>query len=99
MAFVAERRSLPELVAGDWDQALLNEAIPERFHPRFDVSGIRYESHQPPLYYLLSAPVYSATSSSSLRARVLALRAISIVLGLVRVSSPSSSLRAGAGHS
>jgi 4-amino-4-deoxy-L-arabinose transferase-like glycosyltransferase len=82
VAFVAERHAFPELVAGDWDQDLLNGAIPERFHPRFDVSSIRYESHQPPLYYLLSAPVYSATSSLSLRARVLALRAVSIVLGL-----------------
>jgi hypothetical protein len=82
VAFVAERRALPELMAGDWDQSLLNEAIPERFHPRFDIGSIRYESHQPPLYYLISAPVYTATSSASLRARVLALRAISIVLGL-----------------
>jgi hypothetical protein len=82
VAFVAERRALPELVAGDWDQSLLTQAIPERFHPRFDISSIRYESHQPPLYYVLSAPVYSATSAASLRARVLALRAVSITLGL-----------------
>jgi hypothetical protein len=82
IAFVAERLALPELVAGDWDQSLLSEAIPERFHPRFDVSSMRYESHQPPLYYLIGAPVYSATSSASLRARVLALRGISIMLGL-----------------
>jgi hypothetical protein len=83
IAFVAERQALPELAPGDWDVSLLNAAIPERFHPRFDVSGLGYESHQPPLYYLISMPVYSVTSSASLRARVLALRGVSIALGVL----------------
>jgi hypothetical protein len=83
IAYVAERHALPELTAGDWDLDLLSQAIPERFHPRFDVSTMRYESHQPPLYYLISAPLYSATTGSSLRVRVLVLRAASIALGLL----------------
>ncbi|HEX3245827.1 MAG TPA: hypothetical protein VHX16_10520 [Chloroflexota bacterium] len=82
VAYVAERHAFPELTRGDWDLDLLGQAIPERFSPRFDVSALRYESHQPPLYYLMSAPLYWATSGSSLRARVLILRGVSIALGL-----------------
>ncbi|MFN0070514.1 MAG: hypothetical protein ACKVVP_03355, partial [Chloroflexota bacterium] len=83
IAHIVEHREFPELTTGDWDAALLDQAIPERFHPRFEVSSIRYEAHQPPLYYLLGAPVYAATAQVSLRARVFAVRGISIALGLL----------------
>lgn len=83
VAAIAERGRIPVLVAGDWDADLLGRATADRFHPRYDVSSIRYEAHQPPLYYLLSAPVYKLVAQASLRVRVLALRGVSIVLGLV----------------
>src|SRR5215212_6507969 len=83
IAELAEHGALPVLRAGDWDASLLNAAIPERFHPRFSIESIRYEAHQPPLYYVLSAPIYKLTESRPLRTRVIALRAVSIALGLV----------------
>jgi hypothetical protein len=44
-----------------------------------------YEAHHGPLYYLLSAPVYQAFSSSSLPARTTALRLFSLLLGSITV--------------
>lgn len=83
IAEIAELARLPVLEPGDWDAPLLERLKEERFHPRYSVDQLRYESHQPPLYYLLAVPVYRATAGASLRARVLALRLVSITLGLL----------------
>ena len=57
---VAESASLPVLQPGDWDSELLERLKSERFPAGADVSAIRYESHQPPLYYLVAAPAAGA---------------------------------------
>src|SRR5262249_38112760 len=58
VAFVAETGGLPELRQGDWDSALLERLKTGTLQPGDSISAIRYESWQPPLFYLLAAPVY-----------------------------------------
>jgi 4-amino-4-deoxy-L-arabinose transferase-like glycosyltransferase len=73
---VATTGSFPVLQAGDYDQAYLSELTSEGFPPDKPVDSLRYESHQPPLYYLLAAPVYLATGGA-----LLPLRLFSLALG------------------
>jgi 4-amino-4-deoxy-L-arabinose transferase-like glycosyltransferase len=56
--YLVAHRRLPELQMGDYDQAYLNQITEKRFPPDWSIDSIRYEYHQPPLYYLLLAPVY-----------------------------------------
>ncbi len=75
---IATKRSLPVLRDGDFDQgmiALLQEA---RFASIFSIDSLRYESYQPPLYYLSAAPVFWATNGD-----LLALRVYNVLVGLV----------------
>jgi hypothetical protein len=68
----------PVIEAGDWDSAYLSRLTTSRFHPD-DLSGlaaIQYEDHQPPLYYLLAAPLFQLTDGS-----LTALRLLSVVIG------------------
>ena len=67
---------LPELVPGCYDQAYLDRLKAERFPPDLPVDGICYEFHQPPLYYLLAAPIYMVSDG-----HLLALRLFSVMLG------------------
>ena len=71
---VAANANLPVLRPGDWDAELLERLKAERFPPGADVSTIRYESHQPPLYYLLAAPFAGGG--------VVPMRLISITIGV-----------------
>ncbi len=73
---VAEGRGLPVLQAGDYDAAMLERIKAEKFPPAMPVDSIRYEFWQPPLYYVLAAPIYVAAGGS-----LLALRLFSVVLG------------------
>ncbi len=78
---IAETGQFPILVAGDYDQALLEKLTATRFPPGESVDSIRYESHQPPLYYVLAAPVYLLARPFSLDGQVLGLRLFSTLLG------------------
>lgn len=84
---VAGRGCCPLIEAGDWDNALLERLKGRRFTPFVDGGGggvnelhllptIQYEDHQPPLYYMLLAPVYAASGGS-----LTALRLASVVIG------------------
>ncbi|MBI2755778.1 MAG: glycosyltransferase family 39 protein [Chloroflexi bacterium] len=75
---VAETGSLPVLQAGDWDGALLERLKSTRFPPTESIDAIRYESWQPPLYYVLAAPVYAAAPPA---ARLAWLRFLDVLLG------------------
>ncbi|MBI4491312.1 MAG: DUF2142 domain-containing protein [Chloroflexi bacterium] len=77
--------ALPELRPGDWDAVRLDYLKTYRFPPGESIADLRYESHQPPLYYLLAAPLLLASEPFGQRASVLALRALSIVLGALVV--------------
>jgi len=77
---IAEGRGLPVLQPGDYDQGYLERIKGAKFPPSMPIDSIRYESWQPPLYYLLAAPIYLATGGS-----LLALRLFSVALGGVVV--------------
>src|SRR5437867_7423051 len=78
--------ALPVLRPGDWDADLLERLKAARFPAGGDVSAIRYESHQPPLYYLLLAPLARATAASE-RDQIVALRLGSVAIGLVALAA------------
>ena len=73
---IATTSTLPVLQAGDYDQAYLSELTSTGFPPDRSVDSLRYEGHQPPLYYLLAAPVYLVTGGA-----LLPLRLVSLALG------------------
>jgi len=82
---IATTGTLPVLVEGDWDKATLDRLTTAWFPNDYEVDGIRYEGHQPPLYYLLAAPVHRLTASQPLNRQILALRLFSAAIGAVAV--------------
>jgi 4-amino-4-deoxy-L-arabinose transferase-like glycosyltransferase len=64
------------LQTGDYDQAYLEKLKAELFPPDLPVTGIRYEGWQPPLYYILAAPIFAATGGS-----LVAVRLFTLLLG------------------
>jgi 4-amino-4-deoxy-L-arabinose transferase-like glycosyltransferase len=74
--YLVEERRLPVLRAGDYDQAYLEEIKHEKFSPQYPIDAIRYEFHQPPLYYLLLAPVYALSGGA-----LVPMRLVSALLG------------------
>ena len=76
IAHLATERQLPVLRMGDYDGAYLERLMAERFPPDLSIEPVRYESHQPPLYYLLAVPIYWLSQGLPL-----ALRLFSVVLG------------------
>ncbi|MEP7286247.1 MAG: DUF2142 domain-containing protein [Chloroflexota bacterium] len=76
---VAANGCCPVLQSGDWDNDYLNRIKAAKFSPQSigdRLNTIRYEDHQPPLYYLLAAPVYAASSGN-----LITLRLLSVLLG------------------
>ncbi len=91
---VALTGTLPILRAGDYDEAYLNEIKARRFPPELSIDNLRYEGHQPPLYYLLATPVLLATASQTVARQVLGLRLFGVLLGAgVVVLTWASALR------
>ncbi len=81
VVYVAENYRFPVLQMGDYPHAYLEEIKAASFPDDMSIELLRYEFHQPPLYYLLAAIVYKITSFLPLDGRVLALRLLSVVLG------------------
>ena len=79
---IAEGRGLPVLQPGDYDQQAIEALTAARFGAGGSVDGLRYEGHQPPLYYLLAAVVVRAGNGLPSERQVMAVRLLSIVLGL-----------------
>jgi len=75
------RGSLPVLQEGDYPHQYLEELKAAGFPEEMSVASIRYEGHQPPLYYFLGFPVLSVVQGFSLRVQVYALRLLSVLLG------------------
>ena len=67
---------LPVLEPGDYDQDYLERLTSEGFPADLPIEPVKYENHQPPLYYLLGAPVYLLFDGA-----VLPLRMLSVLLG------------------
>jgi 4-amino-4-deoxy-L-arabinose transferase-like glycosyltransferase len=100
---IAATWTLPELRPGDWDAIRLDYLKTYEFPPGESIDAIRYEAHQPPLYYLLAAPVLLVGQISGEMGSVLWLRRLSIALGLglvlvtYRLGVETFGLRARAG--
>jgi len=69
--YLAEQYRFPVLKPGDYPAAYLEEIKAARFPPEMSIDPIRYEFHQPPLYYLLAAAVYRAFDGALLPLRLL----------------------------
>jgi 4-amino-4-deoxy-L-arabinose transferase-like glycosyltransferase len=61
---------------GDYPHGYLEEIKSRKFPPDLGIEPIRYEFHQPPLYYVILAPVYRVTGGA-----LLPLRLASVLLG------------------
>ncbi|MFL7810713.1 MAG: ArnT family glycosyltransferase, partial [Anaerolineae bacterium] len=79
--YLVEERRFPRLEMGDYDQAYLHEITTYKFAPSYSIDGIRYEFHQPPLYYLWAAPVYLLFGGA-----LIPLRLLSVALGAALVA-------------
>ncbi|MGB9890160.1 MAG: glycosyltransferase family 39 protein [Anaerolineae bacterium] len=75
---LAEERMLPVIEEGDYDQEYLSRLTSQKFPPELSIAPLRYEDHQPPLYYLLGVPVYLLFNGA-----LIPLRLLSVALGLL----------------
>jgi len=75
---LAETGSVPVLRMGDYPHEYLEEIKARRFPADLSIDPIRYESHQPPLYYLLASPVFWLANGG-----LLPLRLLSVALGVL----------------
>jgi Predicted membrane protein (DUF2142) len=82
VAFVATTGGLPVLEQGDWDSPLLERVKNGTAQPG-EISAIRYESWQPPLFYLLAAPIYRAGDARDIPSTLTRLRVFNAILGAV----------------
>ena len=74
--YLSEQYRFPILKPGDYPAAYLEEIKKARFPAEMSIAPIRYEFHQPPLYYILAVPVYRLFGGS-----LLPLRLLSVALG------------------
>ncbi len=75
---IVDEGRLPVLKQGDWQQAYQDDLTASGFDPALlaRLESVQYEDHQPPLYYLLQAPVYALTDGN-----LRAMRLFSVLLG------------------
>jgi 4-amino-4-deoxy-L-arabinose transferase-like glycosyltransferase len=86
---IVDEGKLPTLSLGDWNQPYQNALTAYNFAPALTgctdppegipcpgLETVEYEDHQPPLYYLLQAPVYALTDGD-----LTAMRMLSALLG------------------
>lgn len=81
--YVAERAAFPVMQTGDYDAAELERLKAARFPAAMSVDGVRYENHQPPLYYLLMAPLFKASAGLPMAPQVIVLRLASVLMGVL----------------
>lgn len=74
--YLAEQQRLPVLQRGDYPHDYLEEIKSRQFPPEMSIEPLRYEFHQPPLYYILAALLYKIFVGS-----LLPLRLLSVLLG------------------
>ena len=83
VAYLGENRRFPVLQMGDYPHEYLEEIKAAGFPPEMSVEPIRYEFHQPPLYYALAAVVYRLASPLGFDGQFLLLRLFSVLLGAI----------------
>ena len=74
--YLAESYRFPVLQMGDYPHHYLEEIKGKKFPPEMSIEPLRYEFHQPPLYYILAAVVYRLFAG-----RLIPLRLLSVLLG------------------
>jgi len=74
--YLAEQHRFPILKPGDYPAVYLEEIKAAHFPVEMSIEPIRYEFHQPPLYYLLAVPVYRLFGGA-----LLPLRLFSVLTG------------------
>ncbi|MFQ6016496.1 MAG: DUF2142 domain-containing protein [Anaerolineae bacterium] len=79
--YLAETGTFPVLQMGDYPHDYLEELKSKKFPDDMPIDPIRYESHQPPLYYLLTAAIYKATIFLPFDQQFLTLRLVSVAIG------------------
>ncbi|HLB11853.1 MAG TPA: hypothetical protein VJO15_02740, partial [Dehalococcoidia bacterium] len=84
---LAQGRGFPVLQMGDYDQGYMEQIVAARFPQDMAIDRIRYESHQPPLYYLLQAPIFLSLEGRSLPEQVYTLRLFSLLLGALLLAT------------
>ena len=80
---IGDTGALPVLQKGDYDQNYLEQIKAAKFPASMSIDAIRYESYQPPLYYLAATPIYLAARAGGIDAQVLALRLFGVALGAI----------------
>ena len=76
VATIAGGHGLPVLQMGDYDQGYMDQLINGRFPAELSIDRVRYESYQPPLYYIAAVPAFLIGQGS-----LLTLRLFSVGLG------------------
>ncbi|MHB1356746.1 MAG: glycosyltransferase family 39 protein [Anaerolineae bacterium] len=79
--YIAENLALPELKQGDFPYDWLSLLKQYKFE-NLSIDRVKYESHQPPLYYVLGTAAYAIASSLRLQIPLI-LRFFSLALGAV----------------
>jgi len=78
---LANTGKVPVLEPGDYPAEYLEEIKANKFPLDMSIAPIRYEFHQPPLYYTLAALVYKVVARQTLSTQVLVLRLLSVLFG------------------
>jgi 4-amino-4-deoxy-L-arabinose transferase-like glycosyltransferase len=81
IVYLAQNYRFPVLQMGDYPHQYLEEIKAAKFPSDMSIAPIRYEFHQPPLYYLLAAVLYKATGLLGFEGQLLVLRMFSVLLG------------------
>ncbi len=80
---IGETGALSVLQNGDYNQDYLEKIKAAKFPDSLAIDSIRYESYQPPLYYLAATPIYLFARAGGLDAQVVALRLFGVALGAI----------------
>lgn len=80
---LATTGQIPVLRMGDYDEAYILALTGQRFPPELSIAPLRYEAHQPPLYYLLGAGVFRLTGGELLPLRLLSVALGALFIGLI----------------
>lgn len=76
-------RALPVIEPGDYDQEYLGRLTALRFPADLSIAPLRYEDHQPPLYYLLAVPVFLLSGGALFPLRLFSLSLGALLLAVV----------------
>ena len=80
---IGETGTWPILQSGDYNQDYLEQIKAAKFPASMSIDAIRYESYQPPLYYLAATPVYWMARAGGIHVMVISLRLFSVLLGAI----------------